>query len=337
MSTPARSAHEILATTARRYRTLERVAQAGSRPEAARRELRRHRRQLLARLADETSQEIREAILISQLCGITEEDLSTIDIAQIRREVVPTSPLWGAATSLIHPTLILALAAGEHEADSEGLAYLEQVRTDHPDESLRAFLIETEFWDALDQRDTDRWKTLFDQLIEHHGSSEAVAGARSAAERIGELTVGSPAPPFDLIGLDCGENLTLDSFRGSFLLLEFWATWCEPCLDDMDLLHAAHRDFSPRGLEILTVSVDDSVEDVHALRADPSTPMPWHHAFIGVDSDGVDFTDSYAAFGIPRAILIGPDGTIAVEPPNRFRGEVLLATLNQAMSPSGER
>jgi len=63
------------------------------------------------------------------------------------------------------------------------------------------------------------------------------------------------APSFSLQSLD-GHNLTLDDYRGKYLLINFWATWCGPCKVEMPSLEKLHQHFKERNLTVLAVSND---------------------------------------------------------------------------------
>jgi len=76
------------------------------------------------------------------------------------------------------------------------------------------------------------------------------------------LKKGAEAPGFSLPALD-GRPVDLASYRGKVVLLNFWATWCGPCVQEMPSLERLHRALGPEGLAVVTVSAD---EDEAALR-----------------------------------------------------------------------
>ena len=67
--------------------------------------------------------------------------------------------------------------------------------------------------------------------------------------------VGSPAPPFATETL-AGDSVSLEGLRGKVVLLNIWATWCDPCREEIPELQEIHEAYSGRGLEVVGVSVD---------------------------------------------------------------------------------
>ncbi len=74
--------------------------------------------------------------------------------------------------------------------------------------------------------------------------------------------VGETTPAFELTDMD-GRRVQLSEYRGKVVVLNFWATWCPPCVEEMPSLNRFQETFGPRGVVVLAVSVDD---DEQALR-----------------------------------------------------------------------
>ncbi len=68
--------------------------------------------------------------------------------------------------------------------------------------------------------------------------------------------VGSERPDFRL-GSSTGEFVTANDFDGEVLLINFWATWCEPCKREMPMLMELQKQYSPRGLQVVGIALDD--------------------------------------------------------------------------------
>ena len=82
--------------------------------------------------------------------------------------------------------------------------------------------------------------------------------------RVYKVEVGDRAPEFDITA-DDGQGVRLADFRGKFVLLNFWATWCPPCVDEMPSLNLVHERLSDRGLVVLGISVDEQKDEYEAF------------------------------------------------------------------------
>ena len=80
----------------------------------------------------------------------------------------------------------------------------------------------------------------------------------------GELKPGRPAIDFDLPTLD-GKRLTLGSLRGQVVLLDFWASWCGPCKQELPELEKLHRQYAGKGLVIVTINIDEERGNAAAM------------------------------------------------------------------------
>jgi len=95
-------------------------------------------------------------------------------------------------------------------------------------------------------------------------------------------------------------------------MIDFWAVWCGPCRAELPGLHAAYDKYKSRGLSILSLSFDQKPADVTKFRQRPETPMPWMHSFIEGNFSS-PLAKAFEVEGIPKPILVGPDGTIIAE------------------------
>lgn len=112
------------------------------------------------------------------------------------------------------------------------------------------------------------------------------------------------APDFTLPALT-GQPIRLSDLRGQVVLLNFWATWCPPCREEMPSMEKLYQRFRSRGLEILAVSIDRVQEPVRAFmqRYHLSFPALW-------DAEG-QVAGQYQVLGIPTTYLIDQRGFIA--------------------------
>ena len=118
------------------------------------------------------------------------------------------------------------------------------------------------------------------------------------------LRPGSPAPEFRARNLQ-GGTTDLGALRGKVVLLNFWATWCPPCVEEMPSLERLHRTLGPEGLVVLGVSADDSDDDVRAFLPKVDVTFP-----ILRDPGGRVASSVYRATGFPETFLIDREGRI---------------------------
>ena len=143
----------------------------------------------------------------------------------------------------------------------------------------------------------------------------------------GQLQPGVPVPAFSARTIEGGE-IPLASLRGKFVLLDFWATWCKPCLAELPNLRATHEAFGsdPRFV-LLSLSVD---EDRDALLRFIAREQPgWRQGWLGRNSK---VPELYGGNGIPAFFLVGPDGKL-IE--SGMRGPELKAAVERALRTGG--
>lgn len=142
------------------------------------------------------------------------------------------------------------------------------------------------------------------------GAAAAAGGAGLAWWR---LRVGEPPPPTGFwdkrFERPEGGELALASLRGKPLVLNFWATWCPPCISELPLLDRFHREQNPRGWTVLALAVDSPTPVREFLRQRPLS-MPVGLAGL----EGVEFGRALGnqQGGLPFTVVLGSDGTVAM-------------------------
>jgi peroxiredoxin len=139
------------------------------------------------------------------------------------------------------------------------------------------------------------------------------------------LQVGDSAPDFAIKTLE-GHDLKLADFRGRYVLLDFWASWCAPCIAEMPSLQAIQNQFAddPR-FAIVGVSLDERPRD--AASSAKALKLSWLQGFAGPEAPIVT---AYGATAIPATFLIGPDGKIIARD---LRGDKTQAAVAAALTP----
>jgi len=114
--------------------------------------------------------------------------------------------------------------------------------------------------------------------------------------------IGNRALDFQLPNLD-GQIVSLSSFRGKPVLLNFWATWCGPCRSEMPLLQQINQTWSGKGLIVLEVEIQGKASEVRQFMTDNNLSLP-------TILDGGAVTETYGITVIPASYLVDKDGVI---------------------------
>ncbi len=128
----------------------------------------------------------------------------------------------------------------------------------------------------------------------------------------GSVRVGHSAPNFSRVDLT-HRKIVLSSYRGKIVLLNFWATWCEPCLTEMPTFVEWQKQYGSGNFQVIGISMDDAATEVIATvsRLKLNYPVLMGDEYLGADYGGV--------LGLPVTFLIGRDGKIQA----RYQGTSL--------------
>jgi thiol-disulfide isomerase/thioredoxin len=134
-----------------------------------------------------------------------------------------------------------------------------------------------------------------------------------------------------------GREVDLAQLRGKVVLVDFWATWCVPCLKEMPYVRAAYKKFHARGFEVVGISFDKAPGaqprgmERTAAQVDQfarENDMPWPHHYDGKYWDN-QFGRRFAISSLPATFLLGKDGRIAT---TEAHGEKLAVEIERLLS-----
>jgi thiol-disulfide isomerase/thioredoxin len=120
-----------------------------------------------------------------------------------------------------------------------------------------------------------------------------------------DLASGARLPDFDFTGVD-GAPRHLSELRGKVVLLDFWGTWCGPCVADMPKLRKVREEYRDRGFEILGLPFEDDLDTLKKFLAE--NDLPWVHATAESVADLVK--SRFRIWSFPTKILLDREGRV---------------------------
>lgn len=118
---------------------------------------------------------------------------------------------------------------------------------------------------------------------------------------------GQAAPDFTLPGVRAIDSpVQLSELQGKVVYVDFWASWCLPCLRSLPQINGLYEQYRDQGFEVVAITIDDPVEDATEFLEDLEVPL----AYSVVLDATADVMDQYRVVGMPTSFLIDREGVI---------------------------
>jgi thiol-disulfide isomerase/thioredoxin len=140
------------------------------------------------------------------------------------------------------------------------------------------------------------------------------AGSQTSPSMHAAVEVGQPFPPLEFHTAD-GKTVNIASMKGKVVLVDFWATWCGPCVRETPRLKALYSEFHAKGLEIVGISHDKDRQEFDKYVAEQQ--IPWPQYFGGTNNV---IAKRFQVYAIPTGVLIDAAGIVRA---NDLRGSRL--------------
>lgn len=228
-----------------------------------------------------------------------------------------------------------AMTEADYADEFQQLDAIFEAQADNPGNAAEVLSLKALIYaEILD--DPGRAITLLEQIAGDYPGTEAAENSQAmidffrqqeeAARMQKLLVVGATFPDFSVQDLD-GNDLTLSDYRGKVVLVDFWATWCMPCISELPTLMAAYNRFHADGFEIIGISLDQDREML--LKFLKQQKMSWPQFYDG-EVWGNELALKYGIQSIPSSYLLNREGKIIAR---QLRGPNLTAAVADALAP----
>ncbi len=156
--------------------------------------------------------------------------------------------------------------------------------------------------------DLDKLSTAISDFKEPYTNHSLYKNVLDKRDRLSQVQIGQVAPNFSAPNSN-GEQVSVEDFRGKYLLIDFWASWCGPCRKENPNLVKLYNEYHDKGFEILGVSYDFPGQEASWLKAIEKDGLLWPQVsnLQGWEDPTVSL---YVVTGIPSPFLLDPEGII---------------------------
>jgi peroxiredoxin len=175
--------------------------------------------------------------------------------------------------------------------------------------------------------DIQKYDILFKSLSRDVQVTPEGQKLRASIDRFMKVAIGATAPEFTLNDTT-GNPVSLSDFRGKYLLLDFWASWCGPCREENPVVVKAYNRFKDKNFEILSISLDQPGKRDAWIQAIREDKLNWEHV-SDLKYWNCEAARLYSVRSIPQNFLLDPEGKIIA---SNLRGAELEKKLEELLT-----
>lgn len=192
---------------------------------------------------------------------------------------------------------------------------------EYSESPVAAFVYVTQFFQDADLDELDSMLTVFEPIKD----ADFVKIMQKRADAMRGTSEGASAPDFTLTDPN-GNPVSLSALKGKYVLIDFWASWCQPCMVEMPNVIEQYNTYKDKGFEIIGVSLDR--ERDAWLNTIEEKGMNWLHGWDMESETPGAVAEKYQVQGIPHTVLVDKEGKIIA---NNLRGPALKAKLAELL------
>ncbi len=166
--------------------------------------------------------------------------------------------------------------------------------------------------------DVPSLKKLYGKLDKSVQQTATGIKTKTALDKFDAVSIGRMAPAFSSTDT-AGKTISLSDYRGKYVLLDFWASWCGPCREENPTVVKAWKKFKDKNFDVLSVSLDQPGKHDAWVKAIHDDHLDWQHV-SDLKYWNNEVAQLYAVRSIPQNFLIDPQGKIIAA---NLRGEAL--------------
>lgn len=205
--------------------------------------------------------------------------------------------------------LVLRLDSLENTKDQNAINQLKldfDFARKHPNSMAALQLIRINVGRFVGMNFYDTFMEVYQNFSPEIKNSEKGKEMTEKLKYFNQSKVGSVAPKFTLKDSN-GKTVSLDDFKGKYVLIDFWASWCGPCREELPYVKELYKRYHQQGFEIISITKDEK-SDLWKKAIEKEKIEPWTHFSLLENHSNID--KEYFVNGIPHKLLIDKNGMI---------------------------